>query len=295
MKTAKLVSNAQLRAFHAVATTGSFTRAALQLSVTQPSISSQVKALEDNFGVELFERVGRAVRPSAIGKLLLDVTARYFNLEREAVDVLRAGRELRAGRLAIGADSPNHVLSHLAEWSRRHPDIAVSVRMGNTENLLASLFSYEADIVVVANLAPDARLYGVLLRRDPMVILVGHNHRLAARSGVRLADLAGERLVLRERGSATRGLTETALGVEGVRPGAVIEMDGRQAVCDAVAAGLGVAIISAAEVPRDDTLRVLAISGARLEMTEHVACLLERRAHRAVKSFLDLVESRLGA
>lgn len=233
--------------------------------------------------------------PTAIGKLLLDATARYFNLEREAVDVLKAGRELRAGRLAIGADSPNHVLSHLAEWSHRHPDIAVSVRMGNTENLLEGLLSYETDIVVVANLAPDARLHGVLLRRDPMVLLVGRGHRLAAHGLVRLADLAGERLVLRERGSATRVLTESALGVEGVRPGAVIEMDRRQAVCDAVAAGLGVAIISAAEVPRDDALRALEISGARLEMTEHVACLLERREHRTVKSFLDLVEKRLGA
>ncbi len=291
----RLVSNAQLRAFHAVASTGGFTRAALQLSVTQPSISLQVKALEENFGVELFERVGRSVRPTTIGKLLLDVTVRYFNLECEAVDVLKAGRELRVGRLAIGADSPNHMLSHLAEWSRRHPDIAVSVRMGNTESLLAGLLSYETDIVVVANLAPDARLHGVLLRRDPMVLLVGRGHRLAARGGARLADLAGERLVLRERGSATRVLTESALGVEGVRPSAVIEMDGRQAVCDAVAAGLGVAIISAAEVPRDDALRALAISGARLEMTEHVACLLERREHRTVKSFLDLVESRLGA
>jgi LysR family transcriptional regulator, low CO2-responsive transcriptional regulator len=285
-------THAQLRAFHAVAATGSFTRAARALSVTQPSVSSQVKGLEDAFGVRLFERVGRGVRLTPVGTALLDVTDRYFNLEQEAVEVLKGGREMRAGRLAIAADSTAHIVAHLGEFARRFPKLGIAVRVGNSQAMLASLRAYESDIAVVADLPPDAKLHAVTLRRDPVVALVPSKHGWTKRRQVRLKDLSGERLVLREAASITRKITEEALAERGIRPQSSIEMDSREAVCEAVAAGLGVALISEAEVPKDRRLGIVALADARLTMTEHVVCLAERKNQPAIRAFFELVAEK---
>ena len=99
------MNHAQLRAFHAVASEGSFTRAAVALHVTQPTLSGQVKALEESFGVRLFDRRGRKVMPTELGRELLDLTRRLFGLEAEAEHLLSAARGLSKGHLRIGADA----------------------------------------------------------------------------------------------------------------------------------------------------------------------------------------------
>src|SRR5262249_10513709 len=120
------MNHAHLRAFHAVATEASFTRAALSLNVTQPTLSSQVKALEQRYGVRLFERRGRRVMPTELGRDLLDVTRRLFSLEAEVEQVLLAARGLKRGHLRLGADAPVHVMPALAMFSRHHPGVRLS-------------------------------------------------------------------------------------------------------------------------------------------------------------------------
>ena len=105
---------AQLRAFHGVAVEGSFTRAAERLNVTQPTLSGQVKDLEQTFGVKLFERRGRGVALSELGQRLLGISRQIFGLEAEAQQLLSAARALTRGRLRVGADAPYHVLPVLA-------------------------------------------------------------------------------------------------------------------------------------------------------------------------------------
>src|SRR5215813_11813002 len=116
----------QLRAFHTVASEGSFTRAADALHVTQPTLSAQVKALEDTYGVRLFDRRGRRIEATELGRGLLEITRRYFSLEAEAAQLLAATRGLRGGHLRVGADAPQHAIPALAAFSRKYPGVRLS-------------------------------------------------------------------------------------------------------------------------------------------------------------------------
>jgi len=133
------MNHAYLRAFHAVAAEGGFTRAAASLNVSQPTLSSQVKALEAAYGVRLFERRGRKVIPTALGRDLLEITRRLFSLEGEAEALLSASRGLKHGHLRVGADAPYHIIGALAAFGRRYPGVRLSLVTGNSETLLRGL------------------------------------------------------------------------------------------------------------------------------------------------------------
>jgi LysR family transcriptional regulator, low CO2-responsive transcriptional regulator len=282
---------AQLRAFHAVASAGSFTRAAEALHVTQPTLSGQVKELEASYGVRLFDRRGRRIEPTELGRSLLDVTRRLFSLETEAEQLLAATRGLKRGHLRVGADAPYHIMPALAAFGQKYPGVRLSLAIGNSEELLHELFEHRSDVAVLADIVGDPRLLALPLRRDPLIAFVDRGHPWARRRRVRAAELASQRLVLREPGSTTRRSFETAMARAGLALADVLEIGSREAVREAVAAGLGVGVVSKAEFGRDDRLRALAIEDLELDTTEYAVCLAERRELRLVKAFLDIIRA----
>lgn len=284
------MNHAQLRAFHAVATEGSFTRAAGRLNVTQPTLSGQVKALEESYGVKLLDRRGRRVEPTDLGAGLLEITRRLFGLEAEADQMLAAAKGLKRGHLRIGADAPIHVIAALAAFARRYPGIRLSVSIGNSETLLADLVEHRADVAILANAAADPRFHAIPFRKDRLIAFVEESHEWSGRPHIRLADLAGRRLVLREIGSTTRQLFEAALQAEGIATGEVLEVGSREAVREAVAAGLGIGVVAESEFGEDRRVVPLPFRGSALQTTEFVVCLAERRALLLVRAFLEIIE-----
>lgn len=284
------MNHAQLRAFHAVASAGSFTRAAEALHVTQPTLSAQVAALEARYGVKLFDRRGRRVHPTELGRALLDLTRRLFSLEAEAEQMLAAAKGLKRGHLRIGADAPFHVIGALSAFARRYPGIRLSLAIGNSEQLLADLHEHRADLAVLANIPEDPRIHAFPFRKDRLIAFVERGHEWAGRDAIALEELAGRRLVLREVGSTTRRLFETAMARRGLALGEALEVGSREASREAVAAGLGVGIVSESEFGEDRRLVPLRIQAEELEMTEYVACLAERRDLSLVRAFLEIVE-----
>ena len=282
------MNHAQLRAFYAVAREGGFTAAARAFNLTQPTLSGQVKALEETYGVRLFERRGRRVETTPLGEELLDLARRIFDLEDQAGDMLAAARDLGHGWLRVGADGPYHVIPALAAFNQRYPGLKVSLKVGNSEEVLRDLLDYACDVAVLANLQEDPRLFALPFRRDSLMVFVAKDHPLAGHARIGLKDLDGQPMVMREVGSATRRIFEDALHQSGVEVGAVMEMDGREAVREAVAAGLGLGVVSEAEYVADDRLKALGLNGAELSMTEYVVCLAERRKLRIVSAFFEL-------
>src|SRR5215475_13384048 len=286
----------QLRAFHAVASQGSFTRAADSLHVTQPTLSAQVKALEETYGVQLFDRRGRGIVTTELGRSLLEITRRYFGLEAGAEQLLAATRGLRSGHLRVGADAPQHAIPTLAAFSRKYPGVRLSLSIGNSEEVLHGLFEHRSDVAVVANVADEPRLVTLPLRRDRLIAFVPRaHHPWAKRLSVRPAELAGQRLVLRESGSTTRHAFEAAMAEAGIALGEILEIGSREGVREAVAAGLGVGIVSDFEFGNDPRLHPLDIDGLGRSMTEYVACLADRQELRLVKAFLDVVREAAGS
>ena len=289
------INHAQLRAFHAVASEGSFTRAAEALHVTQPTLSGQVKALEESYGVRLFDRRGRRVESTELGRSLLEVTRRLFSLEAEADQLLAAARGLRRGHLRIGADAPYSIIPVVGIFNRRYPGLTLSLAIGNSDHVLQDLFDHRTDVAILANLDVDPRLFAIPFQHDRLIVFVDRKHPWARRRTVRLSELAGQRFILRELGSTTRRIFETALARAGIELGEVMEIGSREAVREAVAAGLGIGVVAQAELGQDDRIRALQVPDADLESVEYVVCLAERQDLRIVRAFLDIVKEHRSA
>ena len=277
-----------LRAFDAVARERSFTRAAAAAGVSQPTLSSQVRALERAYAVRLFERRGRGVALTELGERLFAVSARLAGIEDEAEAVLAGSRALAAGLLRVAADDALHAMPILAELRRRHGGLTFRLAIGNSAAVLQSLLDDEVDVAVTAKVAPDPRLDSVRLRGDRLVLFVPLGHFWARRARIRLADLAGQPVVLRERGSFTREVFERAVGEAGIALGKVTEVATREGVREAVAAGFGVGAVFAAELGADRRFRAVVVADAALDVAEYAVCLRARRNLTPVDAFMKI-------
>ena len=283
----------QLRAFHAVACEGGFTRAAERMHVTQPTLSAQVKSLEERYGVALFDRLGRGVALTALGRQLLELTRRLFLMEEEAQELLARAHDLSTGQLRVSADGPYHALPLLAAFAARYPAVHISLAIGNSGEVVDALKHYRADVAVVADIEADDRIEAVLCAESRLVIFVPRGHPWAARREMRLAELEAEPMILRERGSMTRELFERATRKAKVQPRVVMEIESREAVREAVAAGLGVGVVSEAEFGHDERLVAIPVAGGILVTREYAAWLRERRNLRIVAAFAAVVRAAL--
>lgn len=283
----------QLRSFHAVAQRLSFTAAARELGVSQPTITTQVKSLEEEFGVELFVRRGRRIELTETGGGLLDITRRLFADEKEAADYLNETRGLRTGHLRVGAVGPYHVTDMLAAFNARHPGLYVSVTVGNSRDTLRDLLDYQTDVAVLAHVDPDPRLVAIPYRRHRVIAFCPADHPFGQRRSIRLRDMDGQRLVVREAGSTTRRAFDQAMRDANVRPRIVMEIGSRESIREAVAKGIGMGVVSEAEFIPDPRIRPLPIADAEIYTYAHVVHLKERQKARLVHAFLQVLAGLL--
>jgi aminoethylphosphonate catabolism LysR family transcriptional regulator len=281
----------QLRAFHHVAVSGGFSRAAEVLFLTQPAISDQVRKLEEEYDVLLFNRNKKQVTLTQSGQKLLEITRRMFDTEQQALELLTESRALRSGTLRIVADAAHHLLHILGTFRQKYPGVRVSVRAGNTETVISSLYSYDADIGVLGEV-PTGRDFEILkLNSTPIVAFVSIDHPLAASKSLTLDELAGQSLVMRERGSKTRQKLEDLAAMSKIELRPAIEAEGREAAREIVASGAGVGFVSAAEFGQDSRLVSIPIDGPEMLMDEALICLRERSGGKLVRAFLDIAKS----
>ncbi|MFQ5995131.1 MAG: LysR substrate-binding domain-containing protein [Acidiferrobacterales bacterium] len=290
MNEKQLINFKQLRCFHAVAEEGSFTQAARALSVGQPSITTHVRALESQFGVELFSRHGHSVELTDLGRTLMQITQRIFSLEKEAAELLSAASGLKVGHLKIGVIGPFQVTQMIVAFSRMYPEVELSVSTGNSQEVLNSLLDFRADVAVLAQDEDDSRFFSVPYSRNRVVIIVGADHPWSVRKEIKIRDLSGQRMVLREVGSATRRALETALEQANVNVRKVLEIGSREAVREAVANGVGIGFALEEEFVSSERLRALQITDADIYIHPHVVCLQERRNAPLIQAFLDVVK-----
>ena len=284
------ISHAHLRSFHAVATHGSFTRAAEMLHITQPTLSGQVKELEERYGTKLFVRHGRRVELTDIGKSAFSITRLMFRHEEEVEHLLQSARALTSGELRVAADSPYIATPLLAQFQRLYPGIQISIQYGNSQQLMSWIESRRCDVAFLPNIPQgDDRLFSIPLPPDKLVVFVSQDHDWAERRSVSIEELVKQRVILREKGSRTRSIFEEAVAQAGQVLNDVMEISGREGVREAVAAGFGIGIVAENELLADSRLRALPVSNAELVHAEYVVCLQEMRSLRVNDAFLGMV------
>ncbi|MFT5608821.1 MAG: DNA-binding transcriptional LysR family regulator, partial [Parvicella sp.] len=142
----------QIRAFHYVAIYGGFSRAADALCLTQPAISDQVRKLESENDVRLFDRHSKKVALTPAGDRLLQITRRMFEAEESVADFLSESRSIKTGQINLMADSVHHITAILMLFRQNYPDVFISVKVGNSESILNALRNYDADVGVLGNI-----------------------------------------------------------------------------------------------------------------------------------------------
>ncbi|HEY9290045.1 MAG TPA: LysR substrate-binding domain-containing protein [Microlunatus sp.] len=289
-----MINLAHLRAFHAVAAAGSFTAAARSLAISQPTLSEQVRALESRYQVTLFDRSGRTIRLTRLGRELYEVTDRLARVEAAAERLLTDSADLRAGELRIAADAPVHAVPLFAELERRHPGLRVSLSSGNSEQVMADLLDQQADVAITADPGSHPGVHAEPLMRNDLVAIVPADHRFASRRSVSAEELVGERLILREPQSMTRRRFTQAIAEADLQLSALVTVDSREAVHVAVREGLGVGVGAVREIPDDPRIVAMPITGVDLSLTQYLACAKDRRDRQPVRTVFEIAHEVIG-
>jgi len=236
----------QLKVFEAVARHLSFTRAAEQLHLTQPAVSMQIKQLEGNLGLPLFEQLGKKVYLTEAGREMYHYSRRIQGELAEAGAVLEELKGVTRGRLAISvASTANYFAPRLlAAFSKRHERVTFSLDVTNRETLLRQLESNEKDLVIMGRPPEGMDLVAEAFMDNPLVVIAPVGHPLAREKQIPLTRLQKETFVVRESGSGTRIAMERFFSEQGVTLITGMEMSSNEAIKQAVGAGLGLGIVS---------------------------------------------------
>ncbi|MFG2504682.1 LysR family transcriptional regulator [Streptomyces rubiginosohelvolus] len=278
-----------------------FSAAALKLYMSQPSVSNQVRKLEESLRITLIDRSSARIRPTAEGELLAEYASRVFLLADEAVAAVQQLSGLQTGRLVVGGSTTmgTYLLPDLlAEYRRQHPGIDGHVFVGNNSTVTQQLMSGEVGVALVAGAPTEPRLIGEAVSEDQMVLIAPPNHALAGRGPITGEMLTGVRIVLREPGSQTREVQERTLARWGVVAPPHTDAWGPEVLKRCVRAGLGVALVS--EYAVSDELRAGTLVALPTHQdTETRDISLVRRRDRilspAEEAFVDLVRRRRGS
>lgn len=263
-----MIENFRLRVFCTVARHLNFSRAAEELLLTQPAVTQQIKAIEDELGVSLFDRGGGHIQLTPGGKALVPFADRIKALSEEAVRAVAAAYGEQSGDLALGASQTiaQYLLPALiAAFRKSHPKVRVTALSGNTAEMLEALLAGNTQVALIEG--PERRKDLPIERfmEDHMVLVVPPGHEWAGQE-ITVAMLRGEPLLMREFGSGSRRVIEQALAANGLKAKNIqvsMEFDSTEGLLSAVEAGLGVTFVSRWAVRNQLALGTLKLAYAR--------------------------------
>lgn len=236
----------QLKVFEVVARHSSYTRAARELHLTQPAVSMQIKQLEENLGLPLFEQLGKKIFLTEAGQEMYRYSKSIAGQLAEAQAVLAELKDLERGNLKIAvASTANYFATQLlASFRRAHPQITVNLDVTNRESLLNHLDQNDIDLAIMGQPPEGHDLHAESFMENPLVVIAAPDHALASQKKIEVARLAEETLIVREAGSGTRSASERFFQHHQIAPRTGLVMSTNEAIKQAVQAGMGLAVVS---------------------------------------------------
>ncbi len=236
----------QLRLFLALAETGSVGGAAKANHVTQPTASMQLKDITEAVGVPLYEVISKRVHLTQAGQELAR-TARAISGEWEAfIQAVDGIKGLTKGKLnvAVVSTAKYFIPRLLGDFCKRYPDIDISLEILNRDGVVSRLRNNMDDLYVMTKPPQDMDLHCRAFLPNPLVVIANAQHLLVGRKKITLEELNNERFILRERGSGTRMAVDAHFKLHGFNPNLRLELGSNEAIKEAVAGGLGIAVLS---------------------------------------------------
>jgi len=236
----------QIRIFDSVARYQSHTRAAEKMHMTQPAVSMQMKQLEKNLGISLFERHGKSLKLSSAGQDLSVYSKKVLQSFNNMLEYVDKTKDCKSGHLVISvASTANHfTIRILSAFSKKFPDVTISLDVTNRQKILQQLENYEPDLVIMGEPPKGLSLQSEQFMTNPLVIIAPADHPLAKRKNIKVKDLENEKFVVREQGSGTRECIERYFKKADICCATTLEMSSNEAIKHAVSAGFGLGIVS---------------------------------------------------
>jgi DNA-binding transcriptional LysR family regulator len=288
----------QMRLFRALAQTGSVTAAAKAEHVTQPTVSMQLKLLQEAAGQPLYEPAGRGLRLTDAGQRLarscLDILARWEAFEMELADL----QGLKTGRLdvAVVSTAKSFIPRLLGPFAQLYPGIDVHLEVANRDAIVQRLTQSLDDLVIMTTPPTHLPVVAQPLLDNPLVLVAAAHHPLARRKRIRLDALKDERFILREVGSGTRISCERQFAQWGFTPRVQMSLGSNEAIKQAVAGGYGLAVLSSHALSADpalDGLVALPVSGFPIASRWYLVHRAERQLTPVAEAFLAFLMQSL--
>ena len=291
----------QLEVFEAIARLGSFTRAAEELHLTQPTVSMQIKKLTDAVGMPLFEQVGKRMYLTDAGRALQNFSREIFDHFTRFEMLLADLKGLKQGRLRLGVitTAKYFIPRLLGAFCRQYPGIDVAMKVSNRERILARLNNNEDDLYILGQPPEEVDAIADPFLDNPLIVLAPADHPLAHVKNIPLQRLAEEPFLVREAGSGTRIATEQLFAHHNLKIRVRMELGSNEAIKQAVIGGLGVSVLSRHTLPMDVTTEQIALldvqgfpierhwcavypRGKRLSVVAHTFLNYLKEAHRHI-------------
>lgn len=280
----------QLQIFVVAARHLSYARAAEELHLTPPAVSMQLKQLEDNVGLPLFERMGRGVALTDAGDMLVHHALRVLGEIKDAESNLQALLGAEVGQLSVGLVSTAKYFMPrlLAKFSQEHPGIEVQFSVGNRESLLQKLQDNAIDLAVMGRIPTEIDAHAEPMAGPPYILIGPYDHPLRDARRFDMHELRHETFLLREEGSGSRRVAEEMFKNHLFTPPRTISMGSNETIKQAVMAGMGVALMSLHTLPlelKTAEVSILDVIGTPIERTWYVVNMNAKRLLPAGQRF----------
>ncbi len=284
----------QLRLYEAVSRLGSYTRAAEELCITQPAVSIQIKRLEGQVGLPLFEHVGKKTFPTAAGKTMyaasVDILDRV-RLLKDSIEELK-GTVKGSLQMSVVTTAKYFLPNLLGAFLQQYPEVEPKLKFTNRARVIERLMNNDDDFVVMGQIPKDDSLDAYPFLNNIIGIVAHAEHPLAGKKNITVEELATQRFLIRESGSGTRYVFDQYLNKHGLKIEPYMELGSSEALKQAVMAGLGIAVLSlhSVQLERDvNKLTVLDVEGFPLKRRWYAVHLKGRKLSLVARTFLDFI------
>jgi len=285
----------QLEAFYLVVKKKSFTRAAEELSVTQPAVTIQVKSLEKSLNLRLIQQVGKKIQLTESGEFLYQYAEKIFDLVLDANEKMRDFKKLMRGTLRIGTTKnyARYIMpSLLSEFQRRFPGIKVILDEGNSEDMAKSVLEKKNELALISQLNLDRKIKSLFFSTVEFVLVVSPEHRFSQRKSISLRELNGEPVILREKGSGSRAAILRKFQEYGIWPSVITEASSLDFIVGYVKQNKGVSFMFEPDIKEElerGTLKVIFVEEGNIIFFTDIIYHSEKTLSPPGLAFLNVV------